>query len=304
MPILLFTLFGIALCIIIAGYFLTPKPPRRSPQEGYYAGRVRAGRRVREPLRPRRASYVQAERRTIAFTWPSLAVGRIMEWRPGEQSSWMGLALILSTVFVLGFFLLRTLLPAAILVGSPAWFDTSLANPNPGNQNDPRIPFNASQHLVRISQLDPGQYASTDEFNTWAYSACSAAAMTEVINSYGHHYRITDILKVESRLGEITPALGLLEDIGIERTVAQFGFKTDWGHKLTLDQLINIANHGTPVIISFPPDRYDGGHLVVVSGGDRTYVSLADSSLYNRHSLTRQQFMNWWEGFTAIVTPK
>ena len=132
MPILLFTLFGIALCLIIAGYFLTPKPQRRSPQGVYYVGRVRAGRRVREPLRPRRASYIQAERRTIAFTWPSLAVGRIMEWRRAEQSSWMGLALILSTVFVLGFFLLRMLLPGAILMGSPAWFDASLANPNPG----------------------------------------------------------------------------------------------------------------------------------------------------------------------------
>ena len=66
---------------------------------------------------------------------------------------------------------------------------------------------NASQRLVRISQLDPNQYSSTGEYNTWAYSACSAASMTEVFNAYGHHYRITDILKVEAQLGEITPAL-------------------------------------------------------------------------------------------------
>jgi hypothetical protein len=53
---------------------------------------------------------------------------------------------------------------------------------------------NASQQLVRISQLDPAQYNSTDEDNTWAYSACSTASMTEVFNAYGSHYRITDIL--------------------------------------------------------------------------------------------------------------
>src|SRR5207247_11398086 len=32
--------------------------------------------------------------------------------------------------------------------------------------------LNASQQLVRISQLDPAQYSSNAEWNTWAYSAC------------------------------------------------------------------------------------------------------------------------------------
>src|SRR5438067_1470883 len=31
--------------------------------------------------------------------------------------------------------------------------------------------INASQQLVRIPQLDPNQYASVSEYNTWAYSA-------------------------------------------------------------------------------------------------------------------------------------
>src|SRR6266853_1192816 len=90
----------------------------------------------------------------------------------------------------------------------------------------------------------------------------------------------------------------------IQRTAAQFGFKTTWGHNLSLDQVIDIANHGRPVIVSFPPDRYAGGHLLVVTGGDANYVYLADSSLWNRHSLSRNQFLQWWEGFSAIVTPK
>jgi len=127
--------------------------------------------------------------------------------------------------------------------------------------------------------------------------------MTEVINAYGHHYRVTDILKVEAQIGEITPQLGLLEDIGIQRTVAHFGFKTTWGYNLSLDQVITTANHGRPVIVSFPPARYAGGHLVVVVGGDSKYVLVADSSLWNRHAITRAQFLSWWEGFYAIVTP-
>jgi len=162
--------------------------------------------------------------------------------------------------------------------------------------------INASQQLMRISQLDPNQYASPDEFNTWAYSACSTAALTEVFDAYGRHMRITDVLKVEARIGMITPALGLVDPSGIQATAAQFGFKTVWSNSWSLDQIINIANSGKPVIVSFPPDRYDGGHILVLRGGDDTTVYLADTSLWNRQSLSRDQFLNWWEGFGAVVT--
>jgi predicted double-glycine peptidase len=77
-----------------------------------------------------------------------------------------------------------------------------------------------------------------------------------------------------------------------------------WGHNLSLDQIITIANNGKPVIVSFPPDKYAGGHLLVVTGGNSTTVYLADSSLWNRHTLSRTQFLHWWEGFYAIVTPQ
>ena len=164
--------------------------------------------------------------------------------------------------------------------------------------------LNASQQLVRISQLDPAQYSSSEEYNTWAYSACSAASMTEVFNAYGHHYRVTDILNVEAQIGEITPAQGLLRPEGIEHTAAQFGFKTTWGNAWSLDQVIESANRGNPVIVSFPPDRYDGGHILVVTGGNGTTVYLADTSGWNRSSLSSAQFLQWWEGFAAVVTPQ
>jgi hypothetical protein len=163
---------------------------------------------------------------------------------------------------------------------------------------------NASQSLVRISQLDPAQYNSTAEYATWAYSACSTASMTEIMNAYGRHYRIHDVLVVEAARGDITPQLGLLSPGGIADTVAQFGFHTPyWGNTMTLDQVIAAANQGTPVIVSFPPDRYAGGHILVVIGGDAANVRLADSSGHDYLSLTHMQFLQWWGGFAAIVVP-
>jgi len=164
---------------------------------------------------------------------------------------------------------------------------------------------NASDsHLVRIGQLDPGQYASTQEYHTWASSACSAAAMTEVANYYGGHYLITDILAVEARIGAITPEQGLLEDAGIERTMAHFGFVTSWGYSRTLNQIIALANEGTPVIVAFPPSRYPGGHLLVVTGGDSSRVLVADSSIWNHTFFSRTRFLALWAGFAAVVTPQ
>ena len=161
-------------------------------------------------------------------------------------------------------------------------------------------------HVVqRINQLDPAQYASSQEFRVWAYSACSAAAMTEVLNYYGgaRQYRITNILHVEIAQGVITPQLGLLTGAGIAATVAQFGFTTRYLHNEMLSDVIALAKQGTPVIVSFPPDRYPGGHLLIVTGGTSSLVFLADSSRYNRQTLTHTQFLAWWEGFAAVVTP-
>ncbi len=171
---------------------------------------------------------------------------------------------------------------------------------------------NASTGLVRISQLDPGQYLTRQEYTTWAYSACSAAAMTEVLNAYGFHLHIHDVLQVESALlipgsapptPYITPELGLMRDDGIAATMQRFGFHTVWGEQWQLAQVLAAANRGTPVIVSWPPDRYAGGHIVVVTGGGGSTITLADSSSWNRHTISTTQFLTWWAGFAAVATP-
>jgi hypothetical protein len=179
----------------------------------------------------------------------------------------------------------------------------SATNATASIQSAPSLTTTVPHQVVRINQLDCAQYASQSECDSWAYSACSTAAMVEVMNSYGRAYRIHDVLAVQARIGAITPTLGLVEDAGIAATAAQFGFKTSWGYQLSLDRIIQLANQGEPVIVGWPPARYDGGHLVVVTGGDSQTVAIADSSRFDRHSLSRSQFMDWWAGFSAAVTP-
>lgn len=167
----------------------------------------------------------------------------------------------------------------------------------------------AQRHVVRINQLDPAQYyPAFQDFSLWSPSTCSSAAMTEVINYYGHDYKIGDILKVEAGLGEITPDLGLVEPLGIDKTVAHFGFQTKWLTTGTLQQVLTVANGGHPVIVGFPPETWTGGHLLVVIGGTTLkgirYVHLADSSKKNMAYMLEPIFMKYWRGFAVEVYPK
>lgn len=321
MPFVLMVLFAIALLVTCAGLFLSPRSQPRRPQNEYLI--TSRGRRIVDeaPPIPVRAGRLSTEeraavvrRRARVNSVGAYAMGRSVGISPSgvkvltpglwdqfvdRAGSWKVAVPGLIAIFVLGLYLFSLAFPHSAI-----WTFASFGQPaSAPTTTSSRPAYAASQHLARLSQLDPAQYQSTQEYDTWAYSACSSASLTEVINAYGHKYRITDVLKIESGLHEITPQLGLLEDVGIQRTAAKFGFDTAWGYKLSLDQVIAAANRGTPVIVSFPPARYPGGHLLVVRGGDSNNVYLADSSLYNRTQLSRQRFMQLWGGFSAILTP-
>src|SRR5260370_39761337 len=122
--------------------------------------------------------------------------------------------------------------------------------------------------------------------------------MEEVANYYDGpgRYRIHDILTVESSLGEITSQSGLLEDAGIARTMAFFGFRTSWGYDRSLDHIMQLARQDEPVIVSWPPDHYTGGHLVVVTGGDNNGVFIACSCIYERHCYHGEHTLSWAGG--------
>lgn len=320
MFILLLTLLAVALVITVAGLLLSPRNHASNSREMYYAGRGvrRTTVGMNRQMRVRR-SQVEIERRAWANILTSFNVGSIFgSRRVGTvgsgvvQTPWLGILLVLLAVFASGVYALNHLLPNSAMVIGQTWPDAAAATPvvqAPGGTSTQSAAslfpglVGASKALLRISQLDPAQYNSSQDYNTWAYSACSAAAMTEVINSYGHNYRVADILKVEANIGEITPALGLIEDIGIQRTVVRFGFKATYLTNPSLDTIISIANSGRPVIVSFPPARWDGGHILIVRGGNKDYVYMADSSRLNMQAFTRDHFMKYWAGFAVVVVP-
>src|SRR5260370_810819 len=156
----------------------------------------------------------------------------------GEPSNRQVIAIGLVCIFIFGLFTLNFVLPHRALSSFVLFNQDVSAAP----AQKPAPTYQVAQHLVRIGQLDPAQYTSSQEYNLWAYSTCSTAAMTEVMGAYGRHYRVTDVLQVEARIGEITRQLGLLERVAV-------------------------------------------------------------SCLWNRHAISRAQFLGWWEVSSAIVTP-
>ena len=314
MTILLFTLLAIALSITIAGLLLSPGPrfQKHKPREMSHALRNNQTRRM-SANRPMRAyGYVQPyplkdQPRARETILASLNVGRVFRPRPGEQTPWLGLMLILIVLFGFGLLLLSTMLPHPGLIFTLPWSDTTVSAPTTAQQkaNSPLFPglSGASKALVRINQLDPAQYYSVQDYNMWAYSTCSAASMTEVINAYGHHYRLADILSAETSVHAITADQGLLEPTGIDRTVARFHFQATHLNQASLDDVLNIAGRGRPVIVDFPPDRWAGGHILVVIGGNDKYVYLADSSRLNMQAMARAKFLQYWANFAVVVTP-
>ncbi len=325
MVILLLAL-AFAVAITVAGLLLSPRRPAPTYRgDIFYAEQADArrsnvrrnrsnsasvgeGRRMNS-----RRSQAVVEQRMWSNILASLNISQLFErQKKRRETPWLGVTLILIALFVFGFYLLRTVLPTpALLALMPDASNTSLSQTTSRSNSKPTQVFTgASKALVRISQVDPAQYASMQDYNTWWPSACSAASMTEVINSYGHNYRVTDILKAEIGVGEITPDAGLLYTYGLDKTLAQFHFTTHWlsdplvrpAHP-SVDNLIAVANSGTPVIINFPPDRWTGGHLLVVIGGNKDYVYLADSSRLNMRAMDRKTFLKYWVGFAVVATP-
>lgn len=315
MVILLLAFLAFAIIITVAGLWLSPKksaPPHRRGVS--YAGQMNA----RRPVRRTRAvgenrrmsvrrSTMEVERRVWADILTSVNISHLFaRRRKYRDTPWLGIVLILLVLFVFGVYFLRTVFPSPTLFALlPDNSMTTDSNSTGGKSNaSVSQPFTgASKALIRVSQLDPNQYNSTQEYNTWWPSACSAASMVEVINAYGHNYRVTDILNAETTVGEITPDAGLLEPHGLDKTLVRFNFTTRWLNNPSVDDLINTANSGTPVIINFPPYRWAGGHLLVALGGNKDYVYLADSSRQNMRAMARKTFLKYWVGFAVVATP-
>jgi hypothetical protein len=157
----------------------------------------------------------------------------------------------------------------------------------------------ASSRIIRVDSAVRGQYYSDYQWQVWSYSSCSGISMEEVMNAYGRHLNAADVLQVESDLGVWDTYNGLTGgEAGIAKAASYFGFKAVPNPPRTIQDLISVANKGFPVIVGVP------GHILVVRGGDSTYVYLVDSAPADRTLMTREQFANWWDNFSVELLPR
>ena len=121
-----------------------------------------------------------------------------------------------------------------------------------------------------------------------------------------------DVLEAEYHLSVYNPvnSWGLITGSPDElaKTAAHFGFTGYYTQKLSLDDLITLANAGIPSIVRIPT------HVMVLMGGDSQNVFLADSGGLHLSKVTRTQFLHglpgsrlyagqsWMAGWYIILT--
>ena len=203
---------------------------------------------------------------------------------------------------------MRTLLYSLLFIVLGVAIVSMLCAPTTMQQTTRSSHITTASLITRISQLDGSQYGPRPlDITTWWSAACSAAAMTEVMNAWGNTYRIRDILKVEVQLGVITPHDGLLETVGIAKTVQRFGFTATTLSNGSLGNVIDQANRGHPILINIPPSKagtlYPGGHFLVVEGGTGKVVYTADSSKLNLHTWSRRTLLSYYAGLAIDIEP-
>jgi hypothetical protein len=156
-----------------------------------------------------------------------------------------------------------------------------------------------SSKVTAFSQRDKTQYNNeTPEWSLWSRSACSGCAMAALMDAYsaslnGRPLNCGDVLEAEYRLSVYNPvhAWGLRrgEPDELAQTAAQFGFTGYYTQKLSLDDLITLANAGIPSIVRIP------SHVLILNGGDQFLHGLPGSRLYAGQA--------WMAGWYIILTP-
>ena len=176
-----------------------------------------------------------------------------------------------------------------------------------------------SRNLTAFSQADKAQYNNQNpQWSQWSYSACSGCAMAALMDAYGatvngRPLNCGDVLEVEQRISVYNPVneWGLIrgQPDELAATAAQFGFTGSYTQKLSLDDLITLANAGIPSIVRIPT------HIMILTGGDSQHVFLADSGGLHLSKVTRTQFLHglpgsrlyagqsWMTGWYIILTP-
>jgi hypothetical protein len=122
-----------------------------------------------------------------------------------------------------------------------------------------------------VWQRDKAQYASEDEWKTWAGSACSAAALASVLSGYGHPVKISDVLAQFVQQDAIKSTVGLYKYNVFGTVASQYGLKVAYSEDKNLEahfeQILNYLRQGYPVILNVLDATYfPSGHFIVATG--------------------------------------
>lgn len=266
----------------------------------------------------RQGIRVSAQRRT---PMPSLSVPRRVVRHQKSRSAYPHFQVVLGIcmiVFSLMAFIYRIAvsnqLPTLQLFPS-----SQLAQAN----QDIAIPLSfpvtkINSEVTAFAQASKNQYNNEKpEWSVWSNSACSGCAMAALMDAYGatlngRPLNCGDVLETEYRLSVYNPVneWGLITGAPEElaKTATQFGFTGYYKQKLSLDDLISLANAGTPSIVRIPT------HVMILTGGDSQNVFLADSGGLHLSKVTRAQFLHglpgsrlyagqsWMVGWYVILT--
>ncbi len=174
----------------------------------------------------------------------------------------------------------------------------------------------ASLVQPETQMMRPDLYDSRQQFDDWGNAACSSATMSEVLTAWGVSGatigKMIDVMEPDVSLYG-----GLLRASGYQRGASAFGFRADLkgvpgtgDSPLSYDQILHITNDlGLPMVVNVRIawgyyHFFDGGHFLVVTGGDAQGLKIVDSSEYYIHYLSRDVFYSMFTGMTVVIVPQ
>lgn len=119
-----------------------------------------------------------------------------------------------------------------------------------------------------ISQRDKSQYNSDAEWREWAASACSAAAMTSVLNGFGKQVKVSDVLAMMREQNSISSSGGLYRYGVFSSIGGKYGLKVQYSEDKDVnrhfDKIMAALAQGSPVIVNIQDATFfPNGHFIV-----------------------------------------
>ncbi len=245
-------------------------------------------------FRPRGAARIRVDTRALARH---------------ASSPWSLTRLVLAVAAITA-----ALLTALVASGEPA--EPLMGAFGTTNGSHPAIAV-ASMVKPETQIEQPELYDSYSQFLGWKGAACSAAALSEILTAWSVPNasigKVIDAMN-SGATPNISPFAGLLRTEGFQFAAGKFGYRADLHRPsdnttLTYNQILYVTNVlGIPVIINVRISYgyyhfFDGGHFLVITGGDSQGVNIVDSSTYYIHYLSKDVLYQMFTNISAIVVP-